>query len=194
MGQLHMLLLILTNGNQVRLIQQDIAGHEAGVCKQTCIDIIRILCRFILELGHTAKLTEHRVAIQHPAKLCMLVNMALNKQSVLFRIQTAGDILSQLLQRTATQVSRVLPNSNGMQVSHKVEAIIFLCALGPVLHSTKVRAERQIAGGFNARKHSLFLYRFFLNDITHCGSLSFSQIITYSTTDNSITQGHFMIG
>ena len=131
-------------------LAQYIACHQAGVSKQACIDIVGIFGRLILELSHTAQLAEHGVAIQHPTQLCMLVNMALDKQGVLLRIQTAGNVLSQLLQSAAAQVSGILANGDGMQISHKVETVVLVGTLCPILNGTQVRAQGQVTGGLDA--------------------------------------------
>ena len=156
-----MLLLILANRHEIRLIQQNVTGHQAGVSKQTCVDVICILCRFVLELGHAAQFAEHGVAIQYPTKLRMLVHMGLNEQGVFLRVEAAGDVLCQLLQSTPAQISRILPHGNGMQVSHKVEAFILICTFCPILHRAQIRAQSQISGGLDAGEHSFLCNDFF---------------------------------
>ena len=156
MAQLHMLLLILSHRHQIRLVQQDIRSHQAGVGKQAAVDVVRVLGRLILELGHPAQLTEHGVALQNPAQLRVLVHMALDEQGVLLRIQAAGDVLSQLLQSPPPQIRGILPDGDGMEVCHKVEAVVFLRPLSPVFHGTQIAAQGQIAGGLDAGEHPLF--------------------------------------
>ena len=80
----------------------------------------------------------------------MLMNMALDKQRILLGVQTAGNVLGKLLQRTAAQIRGILPDGNGMQVSHKIEAVVLVRTLCPILHSTKIRAQGQITGGLDA--------------------------------------------
>ena len=136
MAQLHMLLLILAHRHQIRLVQQNVRRHQAGVREQAAVDIVRILGGLVLELGHPAQLAEHGIALQHPAQLRVLVHMALDEKGILLRVQAAGDVLGQLLQGTPPQIRRVLPDGDGVKVCHKVEAVIFLCPLGPVFHGT----------------------------------------------------------
>ena len=166
-GQLHMLLLILAHRHQIRLIEQNVTSHQAGVSKQTGIDIVGIFGGLILKLGHAAQLTEHRIAIQHPAQLRMLMDMALDEQGVLLGIQTAGDILRQLLQGTTAKISGILPYSDGMQVCHKIEAIILISTLSPVLHRTQIAAQSQITGGLDAGKHPFLRLCRFSHIFTH---------------------------
>ena len=71
----------------------------------------------------------------------MLMDMALNKQRILFRVQTTGNVLCQLLQGPAAQVSRILPHGNGVQVSHEVIAVIVICPFCPVFDGPEVGAQ-----------------------------------------------------
>ena len=134
MAQLHVLLLILAHRHQIGLVQQNVRRHQSGIGEQTAVDVVRILGGLVLELGHAAQLAEHGVAVQHPAQLRVLVDMALDKQGVLFRVKAAGDVLCQLLQRPSAQVSRILTHGDGMKVSHEIEAVIVVGAFRPVFH------------------------------------------------------------
>ena len=163
MAQLHVLFLVLTHGHIVRLVQKNIRCHQAGVSKKAAVDIVGILCRLVLELGHAAQLTEHGIEVQHPSQLRVLTDMALDKQGVLLRVKTAGNVLRQLLQRAAAQVSRVLANGDGVEICHKIEAVILLTAFRPILNGSQIAAQGQITGGLNAGEHSLFFFDFF-----HC--------------------------
>ena len=144
-----MLLLIVTDRDKVRLVEEDIRRHQCRISKQTAVDVLRILCGFVLKLGHTAQLAEHSIAIEHPTQLCMLVYMALYKQSILLRIQTAGNVLSKLLQSAATQVCRSLTDSDGMHIRHKIKAFKSIGTGTPVLDRTQVIAQMQITAGLN---------------------------------------------
>ena len=107
----------------------------------------------------------------------MLVDVGLDEQGVLLGIQATGNILCQLLQGSAPQVGRCLSNSNGMQVSHKVEALIQVAPGTPVLDGTQVVAQMQVSGGLDAGEHPLLGYSSFSNHITHGKSRSFFVII-----------------
>ena len=115
-----------------------ITAEFAGV-KQTC-EVISGVIDF-----NDGKLPSYiqnggRASLSVVDQLCMLVNVALNKQGVLLRVQATGDVLRQLLQRPATQVGRVLPHGNGVQICHKIEAVKFLCTVLPIPNSPDIRA------------------------------------------------------
>ena len=158
-----MLALILADGNIVCLIQQDIRRHEAGIGEQSAVYIVGVLCALILKLRHAAELAEHGVAIEYPAKLCMLVNMALQEQNVLFRVYAAGNVLGKLLEAAAAQQLRILAHGERVQIGHEIIAVKFICSCAPVLHGSQIIAEVKIARGLNARQHAFLFYLFHLS-------------------------------
>ena len=62
-----MLLLVLSHGDKVRLIDEDVCRHENRVGKKAGRNVVRVLLRLHLELRHTRQLAELRVAAQNPA-------------------------------------------------------------------------------------------------------------------------------
>ncbi len=153
-----MLLLILAHGDEVRLVEQDIGRHQRGIGKEAAVDVLGVFRAFVLELGHAAQLTEHRIAVEDPAELGVLVHVGLQEKGVLLRVETAGDILRQLLERTAPQRGGVVARGESVQVGHEVIAVKLLGALSPVFDRPEIGAQRQIAGGLDAREHDLFLF------------------------------------
>ena len=75
--------------------------------------------------------------------------MALDEHDVLLRIKAAGDVLRQLLQRSAAQVCRYLTDGDGVHIDDAVQAVVFVLKRDPVLDRTHIRAERQIAAGLD---------------------------------------------
>ena len=118
-ADLHMLLLVLPHRDEIRLVEQDIGGHQAGVGEEAGVDVVGVLGRLVLELGHAGELPEHGVAIQHPAQLRVGGHMALDEDRVLLRVQAAGDIDRDLGQGAPAQVRRVLTDRDGVQVRHE---------------------------------------------------------------------------
>ena len=159
-----MLLLILAHRDVVRLIEQNICRHQSGISEETGVDIVGVLGGFVLELGHTAELTEHGVAVQHPAQLSVGRHMALHEQGVLFGIQTAGNVDGQLFQRATTQIGGSLADSDGVHISHKVVAVVLLGPGGPGLDRTQIVAQVQIAAGLDAGQHYFLGSSFFFHD------------------------------
>ena len=113
---------------------------------------------FVLELGHAAELAEHRVAVQDPAELRVLRHMALDEEYVFLRVEAAGDVLRQLLERVAAQVGGIVARRERVQVRHEVVVVIQIGALDPVFDRPEIGAQGQFAGGLDAREHDFFSF------------------------------------
>ena len=153
-----MLPLILTHRHQIRLVQQDIRRHQNGVSEQAGGDVVRVLLGLLLELGHAAQLAELGVAAQNPAQLRMLGHMALDEHDVFLRVQSAGDILGQLVHAAAAQGGGVLPHGDGVHIHDAVQAVILVLQGHPIADGTHIGAEGQLTAGLDAAEYSfLFL-------------------------------------
>ena len=162
-----MLALILTDGDKVSLIKQDIGGHQHRIGKQAGGNIICMLLRFHFELRHARQFAELRIAAQNPGEFRVLRHMGLDKHDVFLRVEAAGDILRKLLQTSAAQISRNLPDSNGVHIDDTIDALIFVLQLDPVFDRAHIRAKRQIAAGLDTGKDAFFFVHdmsFFLFD------------------------------
>ena len=109
-GKLQVLGLVGAYRHIICLIQQDIRRHQGRIGKQARIDIVRMFGRFILELGHTGQLPEEGVAGKNPAKLRVVVHMALDKHKAFLRINTAGQQQGESFQTLLAQFGRFLPH------------------------------------------------------------------------------------
>ena len=97
-----------------------------------------MLLGFGLELGHAAQLTELRIAPEHPAQLRVLRHMALDKHDILLRIQTAGDVLRQLVDAPAAERGRILPDGDGVHVDDAVQAVVVVLQVDPVFNRAHI--------------------------------------------------------
>ena len=142
-AQLQVLFLVFTNRNLVSLVQQDIGRHQYRVVKQTGVDVFRIARRFIFELGHTAQFAEIGVAVQRPTQLCVLRYVGLNEDGALFRVNTAGQIQRQGVERRFTQRLRVLTNGDGVLVNDAIDAVVVILHVNPLTQRTHVVTDGQ---------------------------------------------------
>ena len=145
-----MLLLVFAHGDQVRLIDENVRRHQNRIREKTGGDVVRVLLRLHLELRHARKLAELRVAAEHPGKLCVRRNMRLDEHDVLLRVQTAGDILRELLEASSAKIRRNLPHGNCVHVHDAVQTVILVLQRHPVFDCAHIRAQRQIAARLNA--------------------------------------------
>ena len=156
-----MLLLVAAHRHQVRLVEQDIRRHQGGIGEEAGVDVVGVFGGFILELGHAGELTEHGVAVQHPAQLGVGRHMGLDKEGILLRIQTAGNVGRHLGNGMAAQLRRHLAHRDGVHVCQHVVTIIFIRQSGPVADGPQVGAQGQITGGLDAAENAFFLHFIF---------------------------------
>jgi hypothetical protein len=69
--QLEMLLLIFAHRHQVRLIKQDVRGHQHGIVEQADQNVFFLLAGFVLELRHPFEFRQARHAVKQPGKFGM---------------------------------------------------------------------------------------------------------------------------
>ena len=80
-----MLLLVLSHRHHVRLVDENVRRHQRRVGKEPGVDVFRVLCRFILELGHPGKFPELGVAGKAPSPVPRAGwHLALDKDDTLF--------------------------------------------------------------------------------------------------------------
>ena len=84
-----MLFLVNAHGDDIRLIEQNIAGHKHGVGEKTRVYVVRVFSGFVFELGHAGKLAELSGAAQNPVCLRMGGNMALDEKNAFVRVNSA---------------------------------------------------------------------------------------------------------
>ena len=119
---------------------------------------VGVLGGLVLELGHTAELAEHGVAVQYPAQLGVGRHVGLDEQHVFLRVQAAGNVGRHLGQGMPPQLSGHLPHCDGVHVCQHVVAVIFVSQSRPVLDGPQIGTQGQVAGGLDAAQDSFFLY------------------------------------
>ena len=121
-----MLHLVDAYWNHIRLIKEDIRGHEHGIGKEAGVDIVGMLGGFVFKLGHAAQLAHIGKAVQDPGQLGMGAAVRLIIYAVLFRVEAGCDIQDEQVPGPAAQLGRILPHRDGMHVHNAVEAFIFI--------------------------------------------------------------------
>ena len=82
-----MLALVVADGDEVGVVEEDIGGHEDRVGEEA--DPGRLFATFgrlVLELGHAVQLTHAGGALEQPGQLGVLVDMALDEQGATRRV------------------------------------------------------------------------------------------------------------
>lgn len=88
--QLDVLHLVFSDWHKVRLIQEDVSGHQHWVTVQGKTRKFVLLRLFLFKLDHLVEPTQRSQSGQEPHHLSVSLHVRLYKQGALFRIDTAG--------------------------------------------------------------------------------------------------------
>ncbi len=164
-GQLQVLLLVRAHGDVVRLVQQDVRGHQAGIGEQAGVDVVRVFLGFILELGHAGELPKLGVAVQNPGQLGVLRHLALDEKDALLQVDAHGQQHGVAIQHVFPQGGGLLPDGDGVQVRQAVNALVLILQAHEILQGPQVVAQGEGARGLDQAEDPFFLLCF------HCDSL-----------------------
>ena len=153
--QLEMLLLVLADRHVGGAIDQDVGRHQGRIGVEPDRGVLAVLAGLLLELGHAVEPAEARDAVEHPGELGVLGDLALVEDDVLLRIDAAGDEGRGHFADRARQLGRVLPDRDGVQIDHAIDAVVALLQLDELDDRAEIIAEMQVAGRLHAGKHTL---------------------------------------
>jgi hypothetical protein len=120
-----------------------------------------MLGSLVFELCHPGQFAEHGIAREDPAQFRMVVDMALDKDQTLFRIDAGSQEKGKSFQGLPAQVRRVLTDGQGMKVRNEIIAVIIFLELPPVPDCPDIVAQRENARRLNPAEDN-FLFRRFL--------------------------------
>ncbi len=169
--QLEMLLLVLADRNVGRAVDQDVGRHQVRIDVQTDRGVLAVLAGLLLELRHAVEPAHARDAVEHPGELGVLGHLALVEDDVLVRVDAAGDEGGGHLARRLRQLGRILPDRDGVQVDHAIDAVVALLQRHEFHDGAEIIAEVQVAGRLHAGKHAL-LERHRLTPATVAGHIA----------------------
>ena len=159
-GQLEVLHLVRADRHLVRLIEQDIARHQARVGEETRVDVIGVLCAFILELGHAGKLAELGVAVEDPSHHRVIGIVALDEEGRLLDVDAARHDKGVHIDNILAECGGILAHGDRVQVSQRINTVILriLLHFDPVFDSAEVVAEGDGAAGLDRGEYDLLLF------------------------------------
>ena len=154
-----MLLLVQAYRHHVRLVGQDIRRHQAGIGEQANVNVIGVLLGFILKLGHSGKLPELGVAVQQPGQLRVSMNVALDKEQAFVQVDAAGQQQGVSFQGVFTELGRVLPHRDSMQIRQGENTVIVILKAYPVSQGAYIIAQGDSAAGLDRAENYFFTLR-----------------------------------
>ena len=143
--QLDVLPLVVADRHLVGIVQDDVRGHQHRIVEQAR-DHDLALGRLVLVLRHALKPADRRDAVQYPAALGVLGDVALDEESALVRVQAGSQVERGDVPRPADELFRVLGHGDGVQVDDAEEVHLLRLPLDPSLEGAQVVAQVQVSG------------------------------------------------
>ena len=149
-----MLFLVGADRHVIRVVEQDIGRHQARVGEQAGVDVVGVLCGFILELRHAGELAELRVAVEHPRELRVLGYLTLDEENAFLGVDAERKHHRVGRERVFAECGRLLPHGDRVQVGERVNALVVVLQSDEVFQRAEVVAEREIAGRLDHAQHA----------------------------------------
>src|SRR5579884_3826306 len=152
--ELDVLALVVADGHDVGLVEEDVARHQHGVGEEAGRDELLALA-LILELSHPAELAEAGDRRQQPRRLRVRGHLALQEQRAAVgveadRVQQRGEV-----ERAVVEVAGVVLDRDRVQVDDAEEGVARLLRRDVLAHRADVVADvlgaRRLDAGEDAR-------------------------------------------
>ncbi len=153
-----MLFLIRADGNHIRLVKQNVARHQHRVSEEAGVDIVRVAGGFIFELRHSSELAELGDVGHDPRELGVGIDLALDEEQTLFRIDPAGKEQREGVPSLFAQLRRLLIDGQGMKVGDEIRAVELVLHASPIADGADVIAQCENSGRLNAAENDLFIH------------------------------------
>ena len=146
-----MLLLILADGHNVRVIEQNIRGLQDRIDQQTGTDRLDALA-FALVLRHALEPADRGEAVEHPGQLGVLFHIGLAEDGAGLRVDAAGDVERGDFARLGAEVGGLdgLGDGDRVEIDDAEDVIELILHLDPLAEGADIVADVQFARGLNA--------------------------------------------
>ena len=139
-----MLTLVVSDRDDVGLVEQDVAGHEDGVCEEPRGD--ELLVRgLVLELRHPPELAEARCGAEQPRGLGVRCDVALAEDDRTLRVDAGGEEHRRAGQRRLVQAVRLVRGRDRVQVDDAEHGVALFLRGRVLAVAAAVVAERLVA-------------------------------------------------
>ena len=147
--ELEVLPLVVTDRDDVGLVEQDVAGHQHRVREEPGRDELALV-GLVLELGHPAELAVARDGRQEPARLRVRGHLALGENRRPLGIEPRRQQRREEIECALVKVGRVVVGGDRVQVDDAEEALAALLRGGVLAEAADQVAEVLVAGGLDA--------------------------------------------
>ena len=131
-GHLQVLELVFAHRHLVRIVDKDIRRHQGRVGEESCVHVLWLFPRFVLERNCLRQLSEIGVHVEHQIELHHFRHIALDEDGRLLWVQPAGKILCQNALHVRIEDVGVWMRCQGVVVCYEEETTVVL------LHAYKI--------------------------------------------------------
>ena len=148
-----MLRLVVTDGHDAGLVEQDVGGHQDGVLQQAVAHGF-LLGGLGLILGHALQPADGGYAGEHPGQLGMRRDGGLHHDGAGLGVDARGQVERGDLADLGAQLGGRLVKRNGVQVDDAENALVIVLDSHPVFERPQIISDVQISGRLHAGKDS----------------------------------------
>ena len=153
--ELHVLDLVLAHGHHLALVDQDVRRLQHGVVQQADVDVLAVLARLVLELGHALQLAQRGERVEDPRQVRVPRHLGLHEQQSLLQVDAAGHQLQGHLPHGLGHLLRVVLDGDGVKVDDGDVGAVLVLQAHPVAHGAEIVADVQQPCRLDARKENL---------------------------------------
>ena len=146
-----MLPLVIADRNLVRVVGQDVRGHEDRIEEEAGRDEL-LLSGLLLELGHPAKLAVRGHARQQPTELGVFLDVGLPEQDAALGVEARGQQNRSAVVHARRQVTRVVGDGDRMEIDETVDRLAPVLPGDVLPDPPDVVPEVEDAGRLDARE------------------------------------------
>ena len=152
-GEFQVLRLVVADGDDTRLVEQDIGGHEDGVLEEPVADGF-LFGGLYLVLRHAFEPADGRDAGEHPGELGVGGHGGLHHDGAILGVDSGGEIEGGDLIDFGAQFGRILIDCDGVQVHDTENALVVVLDANPVFERAEVISDVKITGGLHSGEDS----------------------------------------
>src|SRR6266550_1061568 len=149
-----MLLLIFADRHQVRLIKQNIGGHQYRIIKVTDAYALFLFAGLVFELRHPLEFGHARDAVEEPSQLSMCRHVGLYEDSRNFRVNADGEIDAGQFPGLRREHFRILRQGDRVEIDDAKKAFVLALQRNPVPQRAEIISQMHVAGWLSTAEDS----------------------------------------
>src|SRR5258708_3926328 len=159
-----MLVLIFADRYQIRLVKQNIGGHQYRIIKITDAYTLFLFAGLIFELRHPLEFGHARDAVEQPSQLSMCRHVGLYEDRRNLRVNADREIDVGQFPGLGREHFRILRQSDGVEIDDAKETLVFPLQRDPIPQRAEIISQMNVAGWLSAAEDSFHLVSAYQKD------------------------------